>query len=94
LISIRKRSTRRAAPGCGTRSEARPRPCAFKSLDRAVAEIAEHPARWPAYLHGTRRRLLRGFPYSLVYLVRDERVVVIACQHGRRRPGYWRDRIG
>jgi toxin ParE1/3/4 len=63
-------------------------------LDTAIDAIAQHPDRWPTHLHGTRRYLLKRFPFLLVYQVRDDRVVVIACQHGRRRPGYWRDRLG
>lgn len=62
-------------------------------LDDAIAAIAEHPQRWPTHLHGTRRYRLRRFPFLLVYHVRDDRIQVIACQHGRRRPGYWRDRL-
>ena len=63
------------------------------ALDHAIAEVAAAPERWTPYLHGTRRRQLRGFPYWLVYYLRSQRIVVVACQHGRRRPGYWRKRI-
>lgn len=62
-------------------------------LDRAIDEIAQHPNRWPTHLHGTRRYRLRRFPFLMVYRVRDDVVEVIACQHARRRPGYWRDRL-
>jgi hypothetical protein len=36
-------------------------------LDRAVELISESPMRWPNYLHGTRRFLLRRFPFGVVY---------------------------
>ena len=53
-------------------------------LDRAVRIISE---RWPAYVHTTRRYLLRRFPFAVVYRVRPPIVQVVA--HGKRRPGYW-----
>src|SRR2546428_410424 len=61
-------------------------------LDRAVVRITEAPKRWPAYLHGTRRYLLRRFPFSLVYRQRGSVLTVVAVVHAKRRPGYWRDR--
>ena len=61
-------------------------------LDRAIAEIAVTPERWPAHLHGTRRYRLHRFPFLIVYRIAPAAVKIVACQHGRRRPGYWRDR--
>lgn len=61
-------------------------------LDRAVERIAEAPTRWPAHLHGTRRYLLRRFPFSLVYREVGPILTVVAVVHAKRRPGYWRDR--
>ena len=61
----------------------------LRELDRAVESIAASPDAWPPYLDGTRRRLLRRFPFSLVYRVRADHVEVIAVAHQRRRPGYW-----
>ena len=61
-------------------------------LDRAVARIIESPSRWPAHVHGTRRYLLRRFPFSLVYRVTGSVITVVAVSHGKRRPGYWKTR--
>jgi plasmid stabilization system protein ParE len=61
-------------------------------LDRAVESIADAPDRWPAYLHGTRRFLLRRFPFFIVYRQVADGVQVVAVAHGRRRPGYWKGR--
>jgi plasmid stabilization system protein ParE len=66
---------------------------AFRSeLDRAVRLIAETPDRWPEYVSGTRRFLLRRFPFSIVYRQVQSDIQVIAVAHAKRRPGYWRDR--
>ena len=32
-------------------------------LDHAIANIAQAPERWPAYLYGTRRFVFRRFPF-------------------------------
>lgn len=39
-----------------------------------------------------RRVLIRRFPYSVVYLLTDAEIHVIAFAHAKRRPGYWRNR--
>lgn len=61
-------------------------------LERALAAIEHAPASWPPFDHGTRRYLLKRFPYSVVYRCRDEKITVLAVAHAHRRPGYWRER--
>jgi plasmid stabilization system protein ParE len=61
-------------------------------LDRAVDLISDRPEAWSPYVGGTRRILLRRFPFFVVYRVFDERVQIVAVAHARRRPGYWRKR--
>jgi plasmid stabilization system protein ParE len=40
-----------------------------------------------------RRRILRRFPYSILYTVEDDTVVIIAIAHQGRRPEYWSRRV-
>lgn len=61
-------------------------------LERAIGIIAEAPDRPARYLHGTRRVLLRRFPFAVVYRPAGDAIQVIAVAHGRRRPGYWHGR--
>jgi plasmid stabilization system protein ParE len=61
-------------------------------LDRAIELISESPMRWPSHLHGTRHFLLRRFPFGVVYREVGETLQIVAVAHGRRRPGYWKDR--
>ena len=58
-------------------------------LDQAIESIAALPDAWPPYLDNTRRKLLRRFPFALVYRVKDEHLLVLAVAHQHRRPGYW-----
>ncbi len=41
----------------------------------------------------TRSFPMRRFPYAVVYVELDERFVVLACAHFRRKPEYWRLRV-
>ena len=63
------------------------------AFEQAVARIREAPLRWPIYFNNFRKYTLRQFPFSIVYQDFSSEIVVFAVAHGRRRPGYWRDRI-
>jgi plasmid stabilization system protein ParE len=60
---------------------------------RSVQEIAERPEQGSPHTAGTRRVLTRRFPYSIIYQVQGQQVVVIAVAHHRRRPDYWLRRL-
>ena len=63
-------------------------------LAHAVDQIMSAPKRWARYLHGTRRFIMKRYPYIVVYRVLDSEVVqIIAVAHGHRSPGYWRWRV-
>ena len=62
------------------------------ALQAALDQIAQTPDRWPAYLHGTRYRLLRRFPFIVVFRQLVDGLQVVAVAHARRRPGYWKRR--
>jgi len=62
-------------------------------LDHAITVVTEAPQRWPQYIGGTRRYVFRKFPFSLVYFVEDETVVIAAVEAELKEPGYWTDRL-
>lgn len=43
---------------------------------------------------GVKRLLMNRFPFSVVFVAKGKDVVVLALAHHRRRPDYWRDRVG
>ena len=63
-----------------------------RELARAIERISEQPEAGSPYLAGTRRVLLRRFPFFVVYRVRWDNVQIVAVAHGRRRPAYWQAR--
>ena len=54
--------------------------------------IAESPQAGLEVRPEIRRRILRRFPYVVLYAVEDDEVVVVAVAHQKRRPGYWAGR--
>jgi plasmid stabilization system protein ParE len=40
-----------------------------------------------------RRAVLRRIPYSVIFTVREDEIVVIACFHARRDPKGWQYRL-
>jgi toxin ParE1/3/4 len=64
-----------------------------EEIDAAESAIVRLPEAWPEFDHGTRRYLLRRFPFSVVYRVESRRILMVAVAHARRRPGYWKSRL-
>lgn len=51
--------------------------------------ITESPLAGVEVRPDIRRRILRRFPYAILYAIEDDDIVIIAVAHQRRRPGYW-----
>jgi toxin ParE1/3/4 len=63
-------------------------------FDRALVEIAQSPQRWVGGSHGTRRFLLRKFPFLLIYREKTGgEIQIVAVAHTSLKPGYWKERI-
>ncbi len=61
-------------------------------VDAAIAEIARSPLAWQQ-IHGeTRRRFVRRFPYSIIYVAEFDHIEVLAVFHSSRDPEIWRSR--
>ncbi len=63
------------------------------AIEQARTAIQDAPELWADYLYGTRRYLLKRFPFVVVFRIKEGRIQVVAIAHGRRTPGYWKDRI-
>jgi plasmid stabilization system protein ParE len=62
-------------------------------LDRAVRLIKRYPLIATQIEPDIRRFLFARFPYSLIYGIDDDTIVVIAVAHQHRQPRYWADRM-
>jgi len=61
-------------------------------IESVCAAILRAPLLWNERRGGYRRVNLPGFPYYLAYVIRRERIVVVAVGHGSRHPDYWKRR--
>jgi len=61
-------------------------------FDRALAQIASDPERFPLCDVRHRYFLMRRFPFRIIYRMIHYDVVVIAVAHSSRSPDYWADR--
>jgi plasmid stabilization system protein ParE len=62
-------------------------------LERIFDSIATYPHSGSPSTNSSRFRILRRFPFMVVYVVRTNSIEVLALAHTRRRPGYWRRRV-
>jgi plasmid stabilization system protein ParE len=63
-----------------------------EAVERALDDVVEAPERWPLCDRRHRQHLLRKYPYSIVYRLVDDTVLIVAVAHARRRFGYWKRR--
>ena len=59
----------------------------------ATVRILELPALGKIENSNLRRRLVPGFPFIILYELRENHVYIAVVMHQRRRPGYWRSRL-
>ena len=59
----------------------------------AVEQVRGSAVRFPPFTSGTRRALLRRFPYFLVFRETQSGIQILAVAHAKRRPGYWKRRL-
>jgi plasmid stabilization system protein ParE len=64
----------------------------LREVERAIKMIQKNPESFPPILTVVRRTILQHFPYSIMYSVVDDRILILAIAHQKRRPFYWRVR--
>ena len=55
--------------------------------------IVQQPVLWRERQGGYRRVNCPVFPYYIAYVIRGDRIVIMAVAHGHRRPAYWHVRL-
>ena len=64
----------------------------IQEVKRCVAGITEFPESGRIVVGSVRRRLVRRFPYSILYSIKADHIRVLAVMHAKRRPTYWINR--
>jgi toxin ParE1/3/4 len=64
------------------------------AVEEAVLQLVRTPKAFSPYdRHGTRKYVMRKFPYNLYFLELADVLWIVAVAHQRRRPNYWRHRL-
>ena len=64
-----------------------------RAAEAAFLQAGETPEHGRPGVAGTRRMLIKGFPFSVIYLESMDEVIVYAVAHRSRSPGYWLGRM-
>jgi len=64
-----------------------------QAVEVAIQSALEHPEAGAPWPKSTRSRLVKGFPFSVVYRASTTEFLIVAIAHHRRAPGYWVTRI-
>ncbi len=61
-------------------------------IDIAVRHIINFPDAWPILSGNTRKCVISRFPFCILYLIENTKIIIVAVMHMKRRPGYWKTR--
>ena len=65
----------------------------LRAADACLAGIKRNPLASPEVHQQVHRALLRRFPYTLFYIIKEESIIVLACFHAKRSPIDWLRRV-
>lgn len=63
-----------------------------EQFDSAASLILAHPELGKPVSSRVRALPISRFPYSVIYRITPEAIIVLAVAHQRRRPAYWAQR--
>jgi toxin ParE1/3/4 len=64
----------------------------LSAVQDAVTHIQQHPQVSPIILEDIRCKILRRFPYSIMFSIKPDRIRILALANQKRRPFYWQGR--
>jgi plasmid stabilization system protein ParE len=65
----------------------------LREVEIAIEQIRANPEAYERVGDEIRRKLLKRFPYGVLYAVEQDRIRIVAVAHHKRRPHYWRTRL-
>ena len=60
-----------------------------KAVKEALDRIKQFPEAYSPLSRRTRRCLVSGFPYGIIYQLKESEIMVVAVAHLHRKPEYW-----
>jgi toxin ParE1/3/4 len=65
----------------------------LSEVEYALKSIKESPTTWPIIEENFRRKLLRKFPFEIIYVDEPKTIAIFAIAHLSKKPFYWKDRL-
>lgn len=63
------------------------------SVEQAILHVIEKPGQGKLLEKDVRRYLTRVFPYTVLYTIEPDYILIVAVMHCHREPDYWKKRI-
>lgn len=63
------------------------------AVEQTIQRISASPEAGSIHRRDIRKRLIRGFPFTVLYSVKPDHIFVVAVMHQRRKPAYWIKRL-
>src|SRR3954467_7931674 len=63
------------------------------AVEDTTRRIVQSPNAGSIERVNLRRRLVSGFPFTILYEIQPDRIYIAAVMHQHRRPGYWQKRL-
>ncbi|MDQ1638650.1 MAG: hypothetical protein QOF62_1989 [Pyrinomonadaceae bacterium] len=62
-------------------------------VENTTRRIEQNPEAGTIERASIRKRLVPGFPFTILYEIQLDRIFLAAVMHQQRRPGYWKTRL-
>jgi len=63
-----------------------------RCIDDAIQEIKRNPELYPIEFENYRKKVLRRFPFKIVYEIFEDNIYILAVFHSRRNPEQFQSR--
>jgi plasmid stabilization system protein ParE len=65
----------------------------LNAVEETTDRIEQSPKAGSIDRANIRKRLVSGFPFTVLYEMQADRIYIAAVMHQHRRPGYWKKRV-
>ena len=62
-------------------------------VHQAISLLLSHPRSAKKVRGSIRKKILSHFPFSLLYSIESDLILIVAVAHHKRRPTYWQSRL-
>lgn len=65
----------------------------YAEVENGIERITQDPLLYRVIDEDVRRCLTKRFPYSILYTIEENYILILAVMHCSREPSYWRHRV-